>query len=364
MLNMRGLRRDLLTTPSISRDDTPPPSSIGGPHTPDGPASEISGSNSFLNDNHFDFTPLTRSTARTRRHGTPETNEDTNTTPEGLPNFYYLDPTVPSPYDVEPEESLECLLQFQRVFPKLIPITTVLLQAHTRKTNWAQVLNSFLDGQDPEISREEKKSMVVELLLYITRVLLPFQIAVNRRLLAQLYAERKGTNLRLLLRYDMLREWKPKKHSGKSNLAALTYWVESAEPVNTYMNVADGSASGEDGMDSLPPLAMNVIPTLIAAPAGGWRIMSVRDKMRHNVTALDDILMLKREQLVRMGKMMFTVKFAETVLLWQELMTNNEMLEDFKAKDWEGLGTGEANEWIKDQKAMLTKKEKLHGFDG
>jgi hypothetical protein len=95
------------------------------------------------------------------------------------------------------------------------------------------------------------------------------------------------------------------------------------------------------------PQLPNIIPTLIAAPEGGFTTHAVRERMRHHVTDFDACLLLTDEEVAEYSDTKLKRMTSQIGLMWQWLRQNNQMLDDMEAFGWEELdGRAEENEWI------------------
>lgn len=198
--------------------------------------------------------------------------------------------------------------------------------------------------------------LLEEFLFLVTRTLLPEQIAENRLAMGRLYDRKKQLAIRLVLRYDMLREW----CLGDDPVGKRDVSVGSVPPVNsTTANgietpvaspVKDGPA-GKGREYSRRELMPNVWPTLIAAPPGGFMTHGVRERMKHYVTPLDAYLLLTDEEVKGWSPKTLVIRASQIVLQWQWLRQKNETLEKMERGGWEQLdGRAEECEWIAERK--------------
>ncbi|KAF2659878.1 hypothetical protein K491DRAFT_120435 [Lophiostoma macrostomum CBS 122681] len=233
--------------------------------------------------------------------------------------------------------SLESILKFgSRVLPGLQSFTNILLEPPDRSTNWGALINSFLD-----VEKERGRALLNGLLFLVTRILLPNQIAHNRELLTTLYHEKRLTNVRLSLRYDMLRAWK-KPIDVPGNATSTPSELPPADTPDFLPFVANIER----------PLRQGLIPDIIArlttAPKDGYKTKTAEDKMKHHVTALDDMLLLRDEEVEGWPDLQFSVKLAGVIILWQQMRENNELLDDMRVHDWEALEGDEGAMWFVD----------------
>jgi hypothetical protein len=157
--------------------------------------------------------------------------------------------------------------------------------------------------------------------------------------MARLYERKKQLAIRVVLRYDMLRGWK-----GDS------VGVASLGPSEDMDMNAEMEVEGEkwDGMRRRR-LMRNVIPTLIAAPPGGWTTHAVRERMKHHVTELDRYLLLSDEEIAGWSDETLLGMTAMVVMQWMWLRGNNEVLEEMEVGGYEELeGKADECEWVVD----------------
>lgn len=178
-----------------------------------------------------------------------------------------------------------------------------------------------------------------EVLFLVTRTLLPNQIAQNRELMRQLYTAKNRTGNRLTLRYDMLRSWKKGSHGHPL--------VVQSDPPCTAAYLQDHSPPMTDPQYPFRrPLMPNVITTLIVAPAGGYETKGSKERMKHHVTALDDVLLLSDEDVDAWDDIRLEMKICEAINQWMWLRDNNEKLEDMSLTGWEDLAGEDGAEWF------------------
>ncbi|KAG9189128.1 hypothetical protein G6011_05996 [Alternaria panax] len=265
-----------------------------------------------------------------------------------LPRHYFLPPTFPSPFEGNPEKSLDAIQEWGRLHAVakseigtdhkgIQPIIDALLRPVDNKTDWPFLLQHI----------QPLRYLLEELLFLLTRTLLPEQIVQNRNLMARLYNAKKQLAMRLMLRYDMLREWKMKAgthHRGQ----AVT--VASEPPLLKGVPVPAPIALSREIKKKYPfrrPLLPNIIATIITAPSGGFSTHGVRERMKHHVTDLDAYLLLEDEEVARWGGMRLLVTLCQVILQWQWLRQNNAVLDEMEVHGWEELeGKADDSEWI------------------
>ena len=307
-----------------------------------------------------------------------------------LPAHYHLAQTVPSPFAGTLEASLDAVLEFSRMYGSISGVSRVvstLLEAVDPQTNWSEVLDG-LDSSStttttPTTTTTKSSSsslqglllspryIISELFFLVTRTLLPEQIAENRAALARLYDRKKQLAIRLLLRYDMLRERKVEAGAYQHHYRDMPLAVASLPP--PLLRECDGitgtSATATATMatatamapppipaaypDKYPfrrPLMPNIIATLIAAPRGGFTTHGVRERMKHHITELDGYLVLGDEQVEGWSIEKLKMKTCVALLYWQWLRRNNGVLEDMEVCGWEELeGRADECEWFADE---------------
>lgn len=276
--------------------------------------------------------------------------------PTHLSQHYELAPTVPSPFSGTIEASLDAILDWGTIDAATTPVKEELLRPVSTSTNWPALLTSaFLSNRGEDKKRE--RLLLEEFVFLITRTLLPEQITENRAAMARLYDHKKQLAIRLVLRYDMLRE----RSLGNGPVGKRDISVASVPPpVNTSLNVtgklANSSASKTGNVKARQEfkrreLMPNVWPTLIAAPPGGFTTYGVRERMKHYVTPLDDYLLLNDEEVSGWSDESLVVRASHMVLQWQWLRQNNETLQEMELDEWKELdGRAEECEWIAEKK--------------
>jgi hypothetical protein len=242
---------------------------------------------------------------------------------------YALPPTIPSPFPGTLDASLDAVLSFAQKFSSkkgMQPVIDTLLRTVDAATNWPGLLRGVY------VNNANGRDLVEELLFLVTRTLLPNQITENRARMGRLYERKKHLAIRLVLRYDMLREWK-----GES-MASLP-------------------AGKDQGMDiemrslnyTRPALMPNVVATLIVAPVGGWSTYGVRERMKHHVTDLDGYLLLSDMEVRGWSDQTLLSMTSQIVLQWQWLRANNAIFEEMEVNAYEELeGKADECEWIND----------------
>jgi hypothetical protein len=237
--------------------------------------------------------------------------------------------TIPSPFPGTLDASLDAILSFAQEFSNkksMQPVIDTLLRTVDAATNWPVLLRGVY------VHNAKGRDLVEELLFLVTRTLLPNQIAENRARMGRLYERKKHLAIRLVLRYDMLREWK-----GES--------------------VASLPAVNEQGMDvemrspeyTRPALMPNVVATLIVAPGGGWSTHGVRERMKHHVTDLDGYLLLSDTKVCGWSDRTLLGMTSQITLQWQWLRANNAIFEEMEINAYEELeGKADECEWIND----------------
>jgi hypothetical protein len=226
-----------------------------------------------------------------------------------------------------------------------------LLEPVDAGTNWPVLLHGT------------QRAVVEELLFLVTRTLLPEQVKENRDAVGRMYERRKHLAIRMALRYDLLREWKV---DGGGHVVCV--------PSVPVKGEEDEDAEGEIDFDfdinnrgvrdvifKRRELLLNVLPTLISAPPGGWTTHGVRERMKHHVTELDDYLLLSDKEVARWDDETVRCMTAMILLQWQWLRRNNEMLEEMEMNGWEELeGRADECEWIVEE----GKRKRAKGGDG
>jgi hypothetical protein len=244
---------------------------------------------------------------------------------------YALPPTIPSPYIATLDASLDAILAFAQAYGKrkgVQDVVDTLLRTVDVGTSWAGLLRGVYIGNSDE------REVLEELLFLVTRMLLPNQIAENRARMAALYERKKHLAIRMVLRYDMLREWK-----GES-VASLPAAENNDKNGDTEMQTAEYTR---------PKLRPNIISTLIVAPAGGWSTHGVRERMKHHVTELDEYLLLSDEKVRGWSDQTLLCMASQIILQWQWLRANNVIFEEMEINGYEDLdGKADECEWIND----------------
>ena len=270
-----------------------------------------------------------------------------------IPPHYFLAPAVPSPFVGDLEASLDAILHWGQLHPATTPVKETLLRPVSTSTNWPSILsNSF--GTPSTLDQKLARFLLEEFVFLITRTLLPEQIAENRLAMGRLYDRKKQLAIRLVLRYDMVREWcvgegpVGKRDVSVASVPPPVNVDESGKPVDSPMK--DTKTGGEGGYKRRE-LMSNVWPTLIAAPAGGFTTHGVRERMKHYVTPLDNYLLLTDEEVKGWSNKTLVVRASQVVLQWQWLRQKNETLEEMEHGGWEELdGRADECEWIAEKK--------------
>ncbi|KAJ4983916.1 hypothetical protein SVAN01_10602 [Stagonosporopsis vannaccii] len=304
--------------------------------------------------------PTRRSGTRGVRTVSPTADAAQSTTahPSRLPPHYFLAPTVPSPFASTLEASLDAILHWGTLHAATTRVRDELLRPVSTSTNWPALLGSTL-GAPSTLDGETSRFLLEEFLFLVTRTLFPEQIAQNRGAMGRLYERKKHLAIRLVLRYDMLREWcvgdgpVSKRDVSVASVppatATLCGGVGSAAPTDSPME--DSWARGEAKEYKRRPLMLNVWPTLITAPEGGYSTQGVRERMKHYVTPLDEYLLLSDEEVREWSEKWLVVRASQIALQWQWLRKKNETLEDMEAGGWEELdGRAEECEWIAEKR--------------
>lgn len=254
-----------------------------------------------------------------------------------LPSHYSLPPTVPSPFAGTLESSLDAILVWATKYSGTQTIVNTLLQPVDKATNWPLLLQTLYLSHQPT---QPSRFVLEDILFLATRRLLPEQVAENRGLMARLYDRKKQLAIRLVLRYDMLREWKMDSAWHPVAVASLP------APEVPGVEYVASQKTGWYGRRALMP---NVISTLIAAPPGGWTTHAVRERMRHHVTDLDNYLLLSDEEVASWSTETLLSMTSQILLVWQWLRQSNEILEDMEVHGYEELdGKADECEWIAD----------------
>ncbi|KAF1352737.1 hypothetical protein EJ07DRAFT_159179 [Lizonia empirigonia] len=249
----------------------------------------------------------------TRRGGTRATSITSDAAPTEtpgttrIPPHYLLAPTVPSPFAGTLESSLDAILFWKRSHPLTTKVADVLLRPVSETTNWPSLLPTLF-GSVSALEADLGRLLLEDLLFLVTRTLLPEQIAENRAAMARLYHEKNHSSVRLVL--------------------------SNRHPHNQRR-----------------PLMPNVWATLIAAPDGGWRRLSIRERMKHYITPLDEYLLLSDDEVRGWNVETLVVRASQIVLQWQWLRQKNEKLDEMEFDGWEELdGRADQCEWIAEKR--------------
>ena len=254
-----------------------------------------------------------------------------------IPPHYSLPPTVPSPFTGSLEASLDAVLEWgsQPSNAGTQCLVDALLRPVDPHTNWPLLLRSvYIDAEEHTHHRDVLESFIC----LLTRTLLPEQIAENRTLTSRLYERKKQLAIRLVLRYDLLREWKM-DHTWHPMAVASVAPTGQCAP-NPIVAMKEGRR----------PLLPNIIPTLIAAPApSGWTTHAVRERMKHHITGLDSYLLLTDAKVASWSDETVLGMASQVALQWQWLRQNNEILGEMEINGYEELeGRADECEWIAD----------------
>lgn len=298
-----------------------------------------------------------------------------------LPAYWSLAPTVPSPFAGTLEASLDAILAWGQQWSggntedPVRSIVTTLLGKVDSGTNWPVLLRSlFLAGPDAAGGRGRR--VVEELLVLGTRTLLPEQIVENRGAMARVYGERKHLAIRLMLRYDMMREGKV-GGSGRQHAVVVNSVAPGGEG-RAVPGMERGEAQKQQKQQQLEakshhqaqsqpqpqarlrtqetslhrrPLMPNIWPTLILPPphllTNAYPTHGYRERMRHHVTDLDPLLLYADDEVHSWGDAMLIARTATVLLMWQWVRGNNEVLADMEVEGWEVLdGKAEECVWV------------------
>ena len=255
---------------------------------------------------------------------------------------YFLPPTVPSPFTGTLEASLDAVLAWGQAHPATEPVVTALCEPVSTSTNWSAILSAAF-GDASALAPKVRRSLLEEFIILVTRTLLPEQIAENRAAMARLYDRKKQLAIRLVLRYDMIREW----CLGDGPVGKRDLSVASVPPTSNGVQTPAASPMKDTGDYERRPLMPNVWPTLIAAPPGGFMTHGVRERMKHYVTPLDNYLLLTDEEVKGWSATTLVIRASQIVLQWQWLRQKNETLEKMERDGWEELdGRADDCEWI------------------
>jgi len=262
-----------------------------------------------------------------------------------LSAHYHFAPTVPNPFAGTLEASLDAIQAWGRVHSNLgtkglHPLIDTLLRPVDSKTNWPALFSALEDRPAGRF-----RYLCEELLFLVTRTLLPEGIVQNRALMARLYDRKKQLAMRLVLRYDMLREWKMEHGATNREMPVAVASVPPMGMPAPDLVPVTFPAKFPHRRARLP----NIIATVIAAPAGGYGTHGVIARMKHHVTALDDYLLLTDEEVAGLSGIALLERVWQVLLHWQWLRQNNEMLEEMEVHGWEELeGKADESEWIAD----------------
>ncbi|RMZ74467.1 hypothetical protein GMOD_00003512 [Pyrenophora seminiperda CCB06] len=306
--------------------------------------------------------------------------QEKRTSTTTLPPYYHLAPTVPTPFSGTLDAALDAILLFnQRYNTRRIkgfqPIIDALLSPVEADTAWHSLLLAMSDAKPAGTTR----LLWTDLVFLVTRTLLPEAIAENRGLLARLYERRKHLAIRLVLRYDMVREWKMEYVNSSARWRDMAVTVAS-EPAPAAAAAARTRTSGlsfvsgkvavipppKDGVekkkkkknvtwyredeDFRRALIPNILPTLIAAPEQGYSTHGVRERMKHHVTDLDAYLVITDEEAAGWSSVRLLGMACTCILHWQWVRQNNDILADMEVRGWDELdGKAEECEWIADE---------------
>lgn len=264
-----------------------------------------------------------------------------------LPPHYFLAPTDPTPFKGTLENSLDYTLEFGRCYPDALALMDVIRQPVTPSTNWARLLLMMFDCAHDN-DRPIGRLLLEDLFFLVTRLLLPEQIAQNRKLMARMYEAKRTQSIRTILRYDMMLEWTKRSgnHYAIVESRPLPKSEETVAPIGSELLVAY-----QRRQPGRVPLCENVWPTLLAGPREGWGTFKRAEAMKHHVTELDKLLMYTDEEVDGWMAGKLLNKTQHVLLMWQWLRKNTEKLEDMEVDCWRELG-GRADEcgWVRDLK--------------
>lgn len=280
-----------------------------------------------------------------------------------LPAHYFLAPTVPSPFTGTLEASLDAILDWGTLHASTTVVKETLLRPVSTSTNWPTLLMAaFGPASIPDVKL--RRALLEELIFLITRTLLPEQIAENRLAMGRLYDRKKQLAIRLVLRYDMLREWT----MGEGPIGKRDLSVASVPPIAAAISgrtetvrtpVKDRGRQDEDEGYKRRELMPNVWPTLITAPTSGYTTYGVRERMKHYVTPLDDYLLLGDQTMGGWSETTLVIRTSQLVLQWQWLRQKNRTLEEMEENSWEELdGRADECKWIAEKKEGVWGKGK------
>ncbi len=260
-----------------------------------------------------------------------------------VPAHYFLAPTFPSPFTGSLEASLDAIQDWgvrNSGTKGVQAILDALLKEVDSKTNWPGLLRRI---EDVPVGR--LRHVAEELLFLVTRTLLPEQIVQNRAFMARLYDRRKQLAMRLVLRYDMLREWKMEQGTHHRDQPV----VVASVPPKGVDALAPVPGSFPAKYPDRRPRMPNIVATLVAAPVRGFMTHGVRERMRHHVTNLDSYLLLEDAEVAGWSGVRLLSMVCQVVLHWQWLRLNNETLDEMEVYGWEHLeGKADESEWIAD----------------
>ena len=284
--------------------------------------------------------------------------------PTRIPQHYCLPPTVPSPFFGTLDACHDAIFDWGALNSATTPVKEALLKPVTTETNWPVLLNNMIQ-QVSNASRTRARFLLEEFLFLVTRTLLPEQITENRALIGRLYDRKKHLAIRLVLRYDMIREWclgdgpQGRRDMSIPSVPPTSLTQGSSTPGGRPTNgTQNGNGHGpillgHRRRDLMP----NIWPTLIAAPQVGYPTLGVRDRMKHYITGLDKYLLLTDEEVRRWEDKVLVAYASQIVLQWQWLCQSNQTLEDMEVGGWEELdGRAEECEWIAEKKEGSTLK--------
>lgn len=287
--------------------------------------------------------------------------------PTRIPQHYYLPPTVPSPFFGTLDACHDAIFDWGALNTATTPVKEALLKPVSTETNWPALLNNMI-GQVSNASRTRARFLLEEFLFLVTRTLLPEQIAENRASIGRLYNRKKHLAIRLVLRYDMIREWcLGDGPQGRRDMSIPSVPPPSLTQGSSAFGQPSGRpANGTQNGNGYGPILLghrrrelmpNIWPTLIAAPQGGYSTLGVRDRMKHYITGLDKYLLLTDEEVSEWEDKVLVAWASQIVLQWQWLCQSNQTLEDMEVVGWEELdGRAEECEWIAEKKEGSTVK--------
>jgi len=278
-----------------------------------------------------------------------------------LPAYWALTPTVPCPFSGTLEASLDAILEWGRQWgggkagAEVCNIVATLLGDVDPRTNWPVIIRGLFLNAGRESAAMQilygGRQLAEELLFLATRTLLPEQIVENRGALARVYDEKRHLAIRLVLRYDMLREVKVRGSSKDARLHAVV--VNSVAPQEELLVVGPSRAAQQQQSEPMSPnqsqrpsldrrpLLPNIWPTLILPPphllAHGYLTHGYRERMRHHVTDLDPLLLYTDDEVHSWSEATLVARTATVLLMWQWMRKNNEVLADMEIGGWEDL---------------------------